>query len=130
MSVEMNQDMSTADLLRVLAEKNKYIEELEHEHATLVDERNIMEKDMNMLLYAKVSQIIQLEKDKAKLQSEIEAIKYVTDKTKKNMYEKDIHGLTYYISKTIHEKKDDGSIGDKVGVLRKIEGNKYHVEWF
>jgi len=126
----MTSELPYEDLLRIIDEKDRYINELECENANLIDEKNIVEKGMNMLLYAKVSQIIQLEKEKAKLQSELDAMKYITEKTKKTMYEKDIHGRTYYVSKILHDKKDDGGVGDKVGVLKKIDGSKYVVEWF
>jgi chromosome segregation ATPase len=88
--------------------------------------------------FAKVSHVVALEKENAKLRQEIEALRKTLNECNKSeddsisIYEKKIKGKIYYINtnddKTVYEKNDDGSVGKIVGTLDR-QGGKTKIVW-
>lgn len=113
-----------------------------------------MEEDRRA--FVKVSHVVAIEKENARLRQEIDGLltksvpakETVTEPALVNekktvereppqalleVNEKKIKGIIYFVSKeddrTIYKKNEDDSIGDAVGYLEKV-GDKFKVSWY
>ncbi len=92
--------------------------------------------------FFKVSHVVSLEKENAKLQSQVQSLqqqlaakieqKPEIEQEDDQYYEKTIKGVTYYvhtISKKIYEKTEDDSVGEELGILETSTTGKSKVKW-
>lgn len=135
------------DLQNELNNKNSLITKLE---------KNIKDMEDDRKQFTKVSHVIAMEKENARLKSELETFKNkiipiqeatISETTSHNLeltnqeeeytnqdevYEKKIKGKIYFVSKsdnmTVFEKNNDGTIGNEVGYLEK-QGDKFKMVW-
>lgn len=114
-------------------------------------EKIIKDMEDDRKQFTKVSHVVAMEKENARLKSELETFKNkiiptqeatisetishsleLTNQDQDEVYEKKIKGKVYFVSKsdnmTVFEKNNDGTIGNDVGYLEK-QGEKFKMVW-
>jgi len=130
-----------ADLQSKLEDALKNVANLENDMQEIVYEKKNIELELakarqtieflqeEKQSFLKVSHIVALEKENAKLKAELENTKK-TKNVEPFLYEKKIKGIVYLIDDkmNIHTKEPDGARGQCVGRLEKV-GDKTKAVW-
>jgi uncharacterized coiled-coil protein SlyX len=148
LTITINQHECTInDLTGQLSEKQLVIDKSIDTIKTL--ELKLQQLEDEKTAFSRVSQIIAMEKENARLRSELEqmSLRLKTNSTitppstsisneepavNQDLYEKKIKGTVYKVShvdNVIYAQDNDGNVGQRVGVLTKTQDGKTKVSW-
>ena len=107
----------------IAVDKIRKYDILKLQHDIAVEKIRDMEQEK--IEFSKVSHIISLERENARLKKELEKL-VEDDDNEESFYERKIKHIAYYISandnSSIHEKLEDNTVGAKIGYLQTING--------